>query len=196
MSRMDLVSYIARQDVDVVLGRIPAELRSRLRDVVLWGDSRGVRRLGWVRRGRREITLCAQLPLRVSLRTYMYRGCKAADFGAPDRGQWPPWAVRRFLLYHVLLHELGHLQLVGAAPGAWDGEFASETLSDEFANEWRGRLYSELFRHSDPVHNAPSDDELEALGVWAVLDKSQRGRIATLQDLRRFTPPSAGSAGR
>jgi hypothetical protein len=192
MSRMDLVQYIAREDVDVVLGRIPVELRSRLRDVVLWGDSRGVRCLGWVRRGRREITLCSRLPLRVSLRAYMYRGCKAVDFGAPDRGQWPPWAVRRFLLYHVLLHELGHLQLVGAAPNAWDGEFASEPLADEFANEWRGRLYSEPFRHSDPVHNAPSNDELEALTVWAGLDKSQRGRVATLQDLHRFRLQAAG----
>lgn len=191
MSRMDLVSYITREDVDVVLGRIPAELRFRLRDVVLWGDSRGVRRLGWVRRGRREITLCAQLPVRLSLRTYMPGRCRAADFGAPERGQWPPWAVRRFLLYHALLHELGHLQLVGAAPDAWDGEFASETLADEFANEWRGRLYSEPFRHSDPVHNAPCSEELEALVVWAGLDKTQRGRVATIQDLRRFTLQSA-----
>jgi hypothetical protein len=186
MSRMDLVWYITHGCVDVVLGRLPVELRSRLRDVVLWGDSHGVRRLGWVTRGRRDITLCARLPIRVSLRTYMYGGCKAVDFGAPERGQWPPWAVRRFLLYHVLLHELGHLQLVGTAPNAWDRDFASETLADEFANEWRGRLYSEPFRRGDPVHDAPSNDELEALEVWAGLDKIQRGRVAKLEDLRRI----------
>ena len=62
MSRPHLMSYIDQADVDLVLDRIPAELRLRLREVSFTGESRGVRRLSWVRRGRRDITLCAMLP--------------------------------------------------------------------------------------------------------------------------------------
>ncbi len=130
-------------------------------------------------RGRREITLVSSLPPRLSLRSYMGHRCRASEFGAPERGQWPPWSVRRFLLYHALLHELAHLQLVDAAPGAWDGEFAGETLADEFANEWRGRLYSASSGHRDPVHDAPSDDELAMLPLWNDLDKPRRLELTT-----------------
>jgi hypothetical protein len=180
MSRPHLVPYVNHADVDVVLERIPAELRTRLRAVFLSNDSRAVRRLGWVWRGRREITLCSILPPRVSLRRYMYGRCRAAEFGAPDRGQWPPWAVRRFILYDTLLHELGHLQLINASPDARHGDFARETLANDFANEWRGRLYSEHFAHPDPVHNAPSEDEVATLAMWNELDKAQRRRLTTL----------------
>lgn len=174
MSRPHLVSYLSHDDVDLVLGRLPSDLRARLRAVHLTSTNFAVRTIGWVsRRGRREITLCAMLPPRVSLRGYMYRGRIASDFGAPERGQWPPWAVRRYLLYNTLLHELGHMQII-------DGDFASETRAQDFAHEWRGRLYSEPFDHPDPIHNAPTPDELATIPLWTGLDKLQRLRVTKL----------------
>ena len=169
----DLVAYITRAEVDLVLGRLPIEPRARLRDVHLHGTSKGVRRLGWVTHGRRDITLCTMLPPRVSLRLYMYRGRVASEFGAPDRGQWPPWAVRRKLLYDTLLHELGHMQQVGDATHHLS-EFAGEPMADHFAAEWRGRLYSQRFEHPDPIHNAPTNAELAMLSWWQTRDKAQR----------------------
>jgi hypothetical protein len=149
----------------------------RLRDVHFTDKSRGVTRLGWVWHGRRDITICSMLPPRVSLRGYMYRERSADDFGAPARGQWPPWAVRRKLLYDTLLHELGHLQLHG---DPWRGEPAHEVRAQEFANDWRGRLYSERFDHPDPVHNVPTDDEREAGSYWQSLDKEYRMRVTRI----------------
>lgn len=171
MTHPHLVRYIHHDDVDVVLGRLPFDLRARLRGVHLTSTNFAVRKLGWVtRHDRREITLCPMLPPRVSLRGYMFRGRIASDFGAPERGQWPPWAVRRYLLYNTLLHELGHMQII-------DGEYASETRAQDFAHEWRGRLYSEPFDHPDPIHNAPTPDELATIPMWNGLDKLQRLRI-------------------
>lgn len=162
-----LVRYISRSDVDLVLARIPESLRSRVRRVMFHGDSRGVTTLGFVTKSRREITLCAWLPPRVSLRLFMYCGCIAAEFGAPERGQWPPWAVRRMLLYDTLLHEIGHMQIR-------DDEFAGEKRAQEFANDLRGELFARHFDHPDPVHNAPSDDELAMIPLWERLDKEAR----------------------
>src|SRR5262249_3694181 len=159
MSHPHLVDYTSRDDVDLVLDRLPARVRARVHNIHLTSNSRAVRRLGWVTRGRRDITLCATLPPRVGLHRYMYRGRVAADFGAPGRAQCPPWAVRRFLLSAVLLHELGHMQVAG-------GRYAREPAAQAFADEWNGRLYSEPFDHLDPVHNAPTPDELATLPLW------------------------------
>ena len=176
-----LVSYVSGQDIDVVLERIPAELRTRLRDVFESSRSYGVRRLGAVRtRGRRDIELFDRLPPRVSLRRFIYPGSSAIEFGAPRQGQWPPWAVRRFLLYDVLLHELGHLQLVRPQGRGWTRKYASETLAQEFADSWRRELYSQPFDHPDPVHNPPSEIELGALSLWERLDKAAKERLVHL----------------
>ena len=88
--------------------------------------------------------------------------------------------MRRFLLYEVLLHELGHLQLVRPEGRGWDRKFASETLANEFAIEWRNRLYAQPFEHVDPVHNAPTDDELSLLPVWQAQSKSRRAFLVHL----------------
>jgi hypothetical protein len=126
----DLVYYIGRTDVQTVLKRIPEEYQERLRDVFFSYRSRGVRMLGSVvTRGRRDITLYAMLPYRVSLRGFLRRGQTATEFGAPTKGQWPPWAVRRYLLYNTLLHELGHLQLVDPRKTDWNRKYASCTLA-------------------------------------------------------------------
>lgn len=171
------IQYVSQHDIDVVLSRLPRELTRRVRDVFLNGDSLGVRRGGWVtRRGRRDIVICGILPIRVSMKGFMFAGRKAQDFGAPANGQWPPWAVRRQILYDTLLHEIGHLQLVETRDG-WDGEFGHEAVARELANEWHGRLYSEPFDHSDPVHNAPTDDELACIPWFESLDKPMRAEL-------------------
>jgi hypothetical protein len=177
MIKAHLISYIDRSDVDVVLARVPDEIRRPLRDV-FFARGKATRVLGWVTRGRRDITLCSVLPPRLSLRKYMYRGAVASDFGAPARGQWPPWAVRRFLLYCVLLHELAHLQVVDRKQSTNRRRYADEVFADEIAHELRGSLYSGPFDHPDPVHNAPSADEVAMLELWDRLDKLQRELLA------------------
>jgi hypothetical protein len=170
-----LVSYVSRSDVDLVLSRVPPQLRVRLRDVFLTQSVRGVRVLGHVRRrGRRDINLCSILPPRVSLSGFIVRGQSPSEFGAPLRGQWPPWAVRRYLLYDVLLHELGHLQLVRQTGRSWDRKYASEPLAQQFADDLRRQLWLEHFDHPDPIHNPPESDEMEMIAVWAALDKHRR----------------------
>jgi len=174
----DSLTYVRSEEMRLAIERIPSEFRTRLRDIIPWGDTRGMRQLGWVTtRGRRDIVICSSLPVRVSLRTFIAPGQSATEFGAPARGQWPPWAVRRFILYDVLLHELGHLQLVDPKGRSWRRKFAAETKANEFANTWRRTLWAERFDHCDVVHNAPSSDEMEFIGVWEQLDKAARYRL-------------------
>jgi len=47
--------YIGGRDVEVVLRRLPTELWARLQAVYFNDRSRGVRALGYINRGRREI---------------------------------------------------------------------------------------------------------------------------------------------
>ena len=101
--------YADEYDVKVVLSRLPVELLSRLRKVHFTDDARGNRRLGYTTtRGRREINLCA-LPWRVSLGR---APTPPETFGALKGSQWPVLAIRRFMLFEVLLHEIGHLQII------------------------------------------------------------------------------------
>jgi hypothetical protein len=117
--------------------------------------------LGYLTRGRREIALCA-LPPRISFARSLVRGQSPRQFGARRGCQWPRLAIRRFLLYDVFLHELGHLQLVDerATPRL---RYARETKAQEFAMFWCRRLWSEPFDHPDPVHTPPGADELARL---------------------------------
>jgi hypothetical protein len=61
------------------------------------------------------------------------------------------------MLYHVFLHELGHLQLVDENARSVRLKFAREKLAEKFAVEWRNRLWSKPFIHPDPVHYPPSE---------------------------------------
>jgi hypothetical protein len=63
----------------------------------------------------------------------------------------------------VFLHELGHLQVIDAKARRVQRRFASETKAEEFADEWRARLWSCRFDHPDPVHNPPSAEEFAAI---------------------------------
>jgi hypothetical protein len=180
----DLVTYINQREIDLVIGRVPEELAPRIREVFARRSS-DASILGSVStRGRRDINLSTRLPVRVSLRGYLHGGQSPDEFGAPKVGQWPPWAVRRFLLYDVLFHEIGHLQIVDPKASRVKRKFASETKAQEFADELRRTLYSTQFDHPDPIHNAPTAAELSTLDVWNRLDKSQRAHL--VDDLLLF----------
>jgi hypothetical protein len=165
----DRVHHVNEQDVRVVLSRLPVDLWCRLRAVHFNDQSRGARTLGYVNRGRREIALCA-LPPRMSLTWALVLGQRPEQFGAKKGRKWPALAIRRFMLYDVLLHELGHLQLVDEKAAPERLIFAHEKLAHEFAAEWSGRLWAEPFAHPDPVHNPPGQEELDAL--YQVADRT------------------------
>jgi hypothetical protein len=162
--------YLNRQDVETLLSRLPAELWSTLRTVHFNDQSLGCRTLGYVNRGRREIAVCA-LPKTVSLSRFLIG--RAANprllrqsplqFGAVRGRQWPELAVRRFMLYDVFLHELGHLQMVLRKAKRVNRRHAGETKAQQFADHWRRVLWTETFDHPDPIHNPPASAELEEL---------------------------------
>jgi hypothetical protein len=154
------VHYIGEEDVRIVLRRLPAGLWDRLRTIHFNDRSRGARVLGYVNRGRRDIALCA-LPPRVSLLQALRNGQTPEQFGAIRGKKWPTLAVRRFMLYDVLLHELGHLQLIDKDARSIRRKFAHEKLAQEFAVHWCRELWSEPFPHRDPVHNPPVAAEFE-----------------------------------
>jgi hypothetical protein len=158
----DRVHWVTEEDVRVVLSRLPPETYRRLRAVHLNDMGGGVRQLGYVTKGRREIALCA-LPPRVSLTRYLDRGQSPKTYGARRNAQWPPLAIRRFMLYDVFLHELGHLQVVDESRKDERHRFAREAKAEEFAALWRGRFMKEQFDHPDPVHRGPSAEEIAAL---------------------------------
>jgi hypothetical protein len=158
----DRIHHVTEQDVRVVLSRLPRQLWSRLCAVHFNDCSRGNRTLGYVTRGHREVALCA-LPPRMSLRWSLSKGQRPEDFGATRGSQWPELAIRRFLLYEVFLHELGHLQVIDEEARTERRKFAREKVAEEFAIRWCKTLWSEPFEHPDPVHNPPASEELEAL---------------------------------
>jgi hypothetical protein len=168
----DRIHHISEGDVRIVLNRLPFEVWCRLR-AVHFNDRGFVRACGYVSRGRREITLCA-LPPRMSLTRALVQGPTPEQFGARWGRKWPLLAIRRFLLYDVFLHELGHLQLIDKNARSERLKFAHEKLAHEFAAEWRSCLWSQPFAHPDPVHNSPSREELDVL--YRFEEKAPRGR--------------------
>jgi hypothetical protein len=158
----DRQHWLTEEEIGVVLSRLPFENYSRLRAVHFNDRSRGGRLLGYANKGRGEISLCA-LPPRMSFTRFLVRGQSPADFGAWRGAQWPPLAIRRFLLYDVFLHELGHLQLVNPSRKDERRRFAMEKLAQEFADGWRRKLWAEPFEHSDPVHVPPAIEEVSLL---------------------------------
>ncbi|MDG3008021.1 tetratricopeptide repeat protein [Paludisphaera mucosa] len=164
--RCDRRHLVTEAEVRVVLGRLPERLWERLAAVHFNDRSRGGRLLGYVGRMRDEISLCA-LPPRVSLAAFLTRSQSPTRFGAVRGCQWPALAVRRFLLYDVLLHELGHLQVVDGRARKTRRRFASETRAQEFAESWCREVWSRPFDHPDPVHNPAPAEEIAALrGGW------------------------------
>ena len=162
----DRIHYVNEEDVRIVLSRLPTELWCRLRAVHFNDQARGARLLGYVNRGSSEMALCA-LPPRMSLARGL-RGQTCECFGATRGHKWPALAVRRFMLYNVFLHELGHLQRINEVGSAARLQFAREKLAQDFAIGWCKRLWSEIFPHPDPVHNAPTPEEMFSFTSEAV----------------------------
>jgi Flp pilus assembly protein TadD len=155
-------------EVRVVLDRLPSPLWDRLAAVHFNDGARSPRSLGHVTRGRTEISLCA-LPPRINLASFLRRSQSPSRFGAVRGCQWPGLAVRRFMLYDVFLHELGHMQVVDEKAKRIKRKFASETRAQEFAEHWCRELWSQPFDHPDPVHNPPTPEEIETVrGGWRV----------------------------
>jgi hypothetical protein len=96
----------------------------------------------------------------MSLKAALAKGQTPEQFGAKGGQKWPALAIRRFMLYDVLLHELGHLQLIDADAPSKRLRFAREKFAQMFAAQWCIRLWSVQFHHPDPVHNPPSSEEL------------------------------------
>ena len=152
----DRIHYVNQADVEVVLSRLPLELWRRLRGVHFNDRAWGNRTLGYVNRSRVDIALCA-LPPRFSISACCrWLRLSTAEFGAEFGLKWPALAVRRFMLYEALLHEIGHLQVFDAHRPSRRLRFYDEKLAQEFANSWRRRLWSISFDHPDPVHNPPA----------------------------------------
>jgi tetratricopeptide (TPR) repeat protein len=160
--RGDRRHFVSEEDVRVVLERLPSWLSERLKAVHFDDRGRGRRCPGYVRQGRDEIALCA-LPPRVSLATFLRRSQSPGQFGALRGCQWPALAVRRFMLYDVFLHELGHLQVIDRKANSTRRRFASERRAQDFAEHWCRELWSQPCEHPDPVHGPPSPDELDAV---------------------------------
>ena len=166
----DRVHYVTAEDIRIVLSRLPTDLWRRLRTVHLNDQSHGPRVLGYVNRGRCDISICA-LPPRMSLTRALRKGLTPEQFGAHRAERWPSLAIRRFMLYNVFLHELGHLQLVEQKAHSVRLRFAREKLAQDFAIHWRRELWSEPFHHPDPVHNPPGPGELAALSSQRTLSQ-------------------------
>jgi hypothetical protein len=154
----DRLHYVNAEDVHIVLSRLPLQLWQQLRAVHFNDRGRGARVLGYVNRGHREIALCA-LPPGISLSRVLVKGQTPGQFGAKARHKWPVLAVRRFMLYDVFLHELGHLQPIKENARSARLRFAHEKLAQAFAVEWCKRLWAHPFPHPDPVHNPPTPEE-------------------------------------
>jgi hypothetical protein len=163
--------YISEDEVLVVLKRLPEDLWQRLRAVHFTDRSMGARILGYVHQGHREISICA-LPPRVSLTRALIKGQSCQEFGAKRGTQWPELAVRRFMLYDVFLHELGHLQLINEKAKSDRLKFAREKLAERFADRWRRELWAERFNHPDPIHNAPTSAEHATLQSSAIIPRA------------------------
>ena len=156
--------YVKEEEVRVLLDRLPAETWTRLRAVHFNDQSRGARSLGYVNPRRREIALCA-LPPRISLTRFLVKGQTPEQFGAKRGQKWPVTAVRRFMLYDVFLHELGHMQLIDENTCSARLKYGHEKLAQAFALQWCRRFRAERFSYPDPVHNPPTPEEFASFQI-------------------------------
>ncbi len=163
-AKADRIYHISEEDVRVVLSRLPAEALQRVKAIHFNDESWGARTLGYTNRGRREIALCA-LPPRMSMTRFLAKGQTPEQFGARRGTQWPVLAIRRFLLYDVLLDQIGHLQIIDDNAKGEMRKFAREPKAQEFAMFWCEKLWSQHYDHPDPVHNRPTNEELNLLNA-------------------------------
>jgi hypothetical protein len=140
--RSDRRHFVSEDDGRVVLEHLPISLWERLKAVHFNDRAMGRRCLGYVRPRRDEIALCA-LPPRVSLAACLRRSQSPDQFRVVRGCQWPLLAVRRFMLYDVFLHELGHMQRLG--PGAARRTYLRRIGDDSIQRE-RDRTFEQSVR--------------------------------------------------
>jgi len=160
--RADRIYHINEDDIRIALSRLPEESYNRLRRVHFNDRSKGARVLGYVTYAHKEVSMCA-LPPRMSMSRFLAKELSPRKFGAKRGTQWREIAIRRYLLYDVFLHELGHLQIIHEQAPKQDKKFANELKAQEFADYWRNKLWLKIYDHPDPVHNHPSREELKTL---------------------------------
>lgn len=158
----DRVHHVSERDIRVVLSRLPEEALQRVKGIYLNDLSWGTRVLGYTNGGRREIALCA-LPPKMSLTRFLVTGQAPEQFGATRGAQWPELAIRRYILYDVLLHEIGRLQIIDPGAKSEFRKYAREGKAQEFAMAWCKKMWASNFDHPDPVHHKPDTKELGIL---------------------------------
>lgn len=163
--RSDLYRYLKKEDVLILLNRLPLEEYQQLRSVT-FETCRGADAYGYVHHKRiTGIVICDQSE-RLSVLTKSAKRGMYEEFGALKNMKWPTVAVRRYLLYHTFLHELRHTQITQSEKKFTREKIPLEKLANEYADFWRGELYQNHFNHSDPVHNLPSEGEKERLKLY------------------------------
>ncbi|MEM8523532.1 MAG: hypothetical protein AAGG68_02755 [Bacteroidota bacterium] len=158
----DLYRYLRREDVLILLNRLPVEEYAHLKSVT-FKTCEGADAYGFVYHRRPTgIVICDQ-SRRTTIRTISAKRGSLEEFGALNNIKWPTLAIRRYLLYHTFLHELRHTQLLENGKKRTRDKMPLEKQANEYADYWRGELYQNHFEHPDPVHNLPSEAEKERL---------------------------------
>lgn len=156
-----LRQYVEESDIERLLSRLPEETWKQLRRVRFRNGAATGGRLGDAEPGADpEISLFAQ-PYRVSFTPYLDRNETSETYGAVEGCRWPVLAIRRFTLYRVCLEQLGRIQVSGA----------SEKAAKDFADHWRGELWSREPEDTDPAHRPPSEEECRLVRVgWSAAE--------------------------
>ncbi|MEN0049701.1 MAG: hypothetical protein AAF806_21755 [Bacteroidota bacterium] len=172
----DLYRYLKKEDVLVLLNRLPLEEYEHLKSVT-FKTCRGGNAYGRVYHKRSAGIIICDQSARTSIRVTEAKRGSLEEFGALNNMKWPTLAIRRFMLYDVFLHELKHTQLLKNGKKRIVDKIPLEKQAEEYAEYWRGELYQQHFDHPDPVHNLPSEAEKERLQKYwpKAMDFLQKG---------------------
>jgi|GEM_PF-4884861 len=167
----DLYQYLHREDILVLLNRLPLKEYEHLRSVT-FKTCKGGNAFGRVYSKRITGIIICDIASRISISHPKPTKDCLFEYGAIQSLKWPTIAVRRFMLYDVFLHELRHTQIIHPEKKETRYKIPKERLAHEYADYWRGELYQEKFDHPDPVHNLPSEEEKEKLQqYWPIAMK-------------------------
>lgn len=182
----DLYRYLKKEDILVLLNRLPLEEYEHLKSVT-FKTCRGRNVYGKVYHKRSAGIIICDQSARTSVRVKEAKRGSIEEFGALNNIKWPTLAIRRFMLYDVFLHELKHTQLLRNSKKRIVDKIPLEKQAEEYAEYWRGELYQHHFDHPDPVHNLPSEIEKERLKkYWTkAIDFLQKGmRLRDRKEIR------------
>jgi hypothetical protein len=135
------------EDYLAVLGRLPAELRAGVRAIVLRRTPRLDAELGIEARRRfgcvilnafpRSLLMGWDGPPTLAARRHYGRWCSGAwwDIDGKVQLQWTEVEVRRYYLFHLFLHEVGHIN-----QPRFHAARRREEYAENFALEWAAQL--------------------------------------------------------